>query len=91
MCGHVFGIIARMIMNNIANYIDDDKTEMVMIMMVMIATMARAARRRVGVDDPHIIVDLNHKPAHSKTSRIEILEPHIGSSEKVFFKGQLTI
>ena len=26
-------------MNNIANYIDDDKTEMVMIMMVMIATM----------------------------------------------------
>ena len=82
-------------MNNIANYIDDDKTEMVVmmmvVMMVMIATMARAARRRVGVDDPHIIVDLNHKPAHSKTSRIEILEPHIGSSEKVFFKGQLTI
>ena len=41
MCGHVFGIIARMIMNNIANYIDDDKTEM----FVMIATMAKAARR----------------------------------------------
>ena len=73
MCGHVFGIIARMIMNNIANYIDDDKTEMVMIMMVMIATRARAARRRVGVEDPHIIVDLNLKPAHSKISRIEIL------------------
>ena len=78
-------------MNNIANYIDDDKTEMVMIMMVMIATMARAASRSVGVDDPHIIADLNHKTAHYKTSRIEILEPHIGSSEKVFFKGQLTI
>ena len=62
-----------------------------LIMMEMIATMARAARRSVGVEDPHIIADLNHKPAHSKTSRIEILEPHIGSSEKVFFMGQLTI
>ena len=64
---------------------------MMLIMMEMIATMARAARRSVGVDAPHIIVNLNHKPAHSKTSRIEILEPHIGSSEKVFFMGQLTI
>ena len=64
---------------------------MMLIMMEMIATMARAARRSVGVEDPHIIGDLNHKPAHSKTSRIEILEPHIGSSEKVFFMGQLTI
>ena len=82
--------------NYIANYIDDDKTEMVVIMIVimivmMMATMARAASRSVGVDAPHIIADLNHKPAHSKTSRIEILEPHIGSSEKVFFMGQLTI